>query len=1251
MTFECKQAININLTFFGETVPVTAYLSPGLPYDLILGYHFLVKHRFVIDFETMQITKKSESQVKLLNAVSLPPMSESVVQAYLKDTIDGNTGLITGSELANNAGLLAANTLVALSENSPVVPVKLLNLSKEHISLPQHFSVGSCEAISSEKIFEQNNRSAQKPKAQRKPNKDREKFLDQFVFDSASDPQNVAQLKQLLWEYNDIFPGKNEPLGCTNLVEFEISLRPDAKPLKARPYRSNPKTRREIKKHIEQMLKEDIIRPSTSNYVSPVLLVQKADGSLRFVTDFRRNNSQNIEPETSLLPRIDCSLESLGSSQAKIFSTLDMLKGYWQIPVAENSKKYTAFITHDGVFEYNRMPFGLANSPACFMRLMTRVLQGLMWETCLVYLDDIIVFSSNFNEHITRLREVFQRFRNANLSLKPKKCSFLKSETKFLGHIINSEGIKPLPEKIEKIKNYPRPKNVKDVQSFLGLVGYYRKFIKNFAKIAGPLHELTSKGHVFTWSKNQEDAFATLRDALIKPPILAYPDYEKPYYLETDASNEAAGYILSQKFDNKLKPIAYSGKRLNCHQKNYDTTEKEALAIVLGFQQFDSFLRGNKVYVLTDHKALKWLLNYKTPTGRIARWIAYLQQFDFEIKYKPGVKHANADCLSRIKYSEDASDIENFIDQEIFPNLNAIRSNPIARNTDLVFPTTIWTHEDVRKHQLNDEFCKGMINYLESKTLPENDSLARTILLAHDYYVINNNVLYKLSQSRNRKKINFNPLMCLLVVPKALQHDVLASGHGDDVAGHFGIRRTYASLRLKFTWHSMYKDVYNWVISCEKCNTKKTPVRPGKALLHPLPPVYFGERWAMDLINMPRSESGNKHILTFTEYSTRYVEAFAIPNSQAQTIARVLVDEICFRYGAPSCLLSDLGQNLISVIVSETCKLFNIERVHTSSYHPQCNGLLEKANETICKNLAMYVNAQHTDWDRYLRAVCYAYNTSVCTESTEFTPFYLMYGRMPVQPIDTVLLPNTHMNESVRDVLVRVQRARETAFSNIVESQRRMKERYDQNANPINFEPGDLVWIYFPQVMVGGSRKFFHNYSGPYTLLEKTSPVDFRVAHAHNGKRVKNVVHVNRMKPFHHRTVVPEPMGMQHATATDLNDADDLHPLDQPRLAPPVVRHQAPVPNVVHEPIRAVSPPEDVLPVVHDVTQPAEEIRASDPEFLEVEEILGQRKRKGETKYLIKWKGFDKSHNSFEPFENLNASAQEFVQKNKLKKV
>ena len=518
------------------------------------------------------------------------------------------------------------------------------------MSLPAHFCVGICEQASENVVPSAHKHMLVNAVSKRDATLvDRKTFLQQFSLPEEISLNDAESFRSLLWEFKDIFPDKSEKFGCTNLIKFRITLRKDSHPIKARPYRSNPRLRKEITRQVQDMMNDDIIRPSTSSYVSPVLLVEKADGSLRFVTDFRRMNAENIVPEPAILPRIDCSLESIGSSKATLFSTLDMLKGYWQIPIEESSKQYTAFITHDGVFEYNRMPFGLANSPACFVRLMTRVLHGLIWESCLVYIDDIIVFSKDFPQHLARLRSVFDRIRGANLKLKPTKCSFLRAEIKFLGHIISASGIRPLPDKIKSIENFPVPQSVKEVQAFLGLVGYYRKFIKDFAAIAGPLHDLTKKKTTFNWTQLQQDAFNTLRTALLTPPILAYPDYERPYILETDASAYAVGYVLSQEHQGIVRPIAYSGKRLNGAQVNYSTTEKEALAVVQAFQQFDSFLRGNTVRVITDHVALKWLLTQKSPRGRIARWIAYLQLFTYTIEHRSGSKHQNAECnMTRI---------------------------------------------------------------------------------------------------------------------------------------------------------------------------------------------------------------------------------------------------------------------------------------------------------------------------------------------------------------------------------------------------------------------------------------------------------------------------------------------------------------------------------------------------------------------------------------------------------------------------
>ena len=440
----------------------------------------------------------------------------------------------------------------------------------------------------------------------------------------------------------------------------------------------------------------------------------------------------------------------------------------------------------------------------------------------------------------------------------------------------------------------------------------------------------------------------------------------------------------------------------------------------------------------------------------------------------------------------------------------------------------------------------------------------------------------------------------------------------------------------------------------------------------------------MDLVNMVRTPRGNKYILTLTEYNTRFVEAFAIPNMQASTIARILVDEICFRYSAPKVLLSDLGANLISNIVSETCKLFKIDRVHTTPYHPQTNALLEKFNETLCKNLAMYVQADHTDWDLYLKGICYAYNTSVCTESVQYTPFFLMFGRTPIHPIDTVILPNTVPQvETVQETVIKLQKAREVARQNVLEKQQKIKERYDKTANPVVFEPGDMVWIYIPQVMVGGSKKFFHNYSGPYILLRKTGPTNFEVAHAHNNRKLKNEVHVNRMKPFHHRSIVPEfdttlqydptivdveelnPTDLERmethrtplqgsTTASSRNLQAPVHPLEQLLADQPLNHRSQPAQPPIQpetQPSYELQPPpqhEEVTPL-----EPQNEKSSSEPDkggFYDIKDIIHKRYNKdGKLEYLIDWKGYPKSARSYEPYDNLSTVAKEWVNNNEVK--
>lgn len=402
-----------------------------------------------------------------------------------------------------------------------------------------------------------------------------------------------------------------------------------------------------IQAHVDDMVAKGIVEASHSPWAAPIVMVRKKDGTWRFCVDYRGLNSVTIK-DAHPLPRMDDTLDALRGSS--IFSTMDLSSGYWQVQLHEADKPKTAFTTGRSLYQFTVMPMGLVNAPPTFQHLMQLVLHGLSWKTCLVYLDDIIVYSKSFSEHIQHLREVFQRLRAANLKLKPAKCSFAQPQVTFLGHVVSSAGLQPDGKNILKVKDWPIPGSPTEVRAFLGLCSYYRRFIHSFAQISEPLHALTQKGKLFVWTETEQEAFNSLRHALTNAPILSYPDFSKEFLLFTDASNTAIGCVLSQlNADNKERVIAYGSHVLTSTEKRWSTYDRELWAIVWSIRHFRQYLMGHSFRIITDHKpllSLRRMVLDGDPTGCRARWALEIELYDWTIEYRHGHKHANADAMS-----------------------------------------------------------------------------------------------------------------------------------------------------------------------------------------------------------------------------------------------------------------------------------------------------------------------------------------------------------------------------------------------------------------------------------------------------------------------------------------------------------------------------------------------------------------------------------------------------------------------------
>ncbi|BHF70212.1 hypothetical protein SprV_0301326200 [Sparganum proliferum] len=878
------------------------------------------------------------------------------------------------------------------------------------------------------------------------------------------------QLKTLLNSFPDLFAWSTDTIGRTHLIQHTIDTG-DAKPVWQPPRRIPVRYREEVNKLLDELLQAKIIQPSSSPWASPIALVPKKDGSVRLCVDYRRLNAVTVR-DSFPLPRLDDTLDALGN--AAWFSTLDLKSGYWQVEIHPDDRHKTAFTVPQGLYEFQTLPFGLCNAAATFQRLMYRVLQPLIPDKCLVYLDDIIVFGRSVDEHNHNLRAVLEALRSAGLTLNPTKCLFLRREVNFLGHLISPGRISPLPDRIQCIRTWPTPTTQTELRSFLGLASYYRRFIRDFAHIASPLHKLTEKGRPFVWSDDCVRAFTDLRAALCSAPLLALPNVDKdapPFILDTDASGYAIGAVLSQADANGVEhPICFASNTLTKPQRNYCTFRRELLAIVVFLRQFKHLLIGRRFILRTDHRALQWLRSFKDPMDQLARWQEFLQDFDFECQYRPGPKHGNADALSRLPPIPDTDpDVQTAA-------VNAIVMSEPTRHEWTTAPATDPDTATIYRH-----LTLGLPKPTEQEMRGASQN-ARLLLNQWPYLTVENDILFLRDPTSNR--------LCP-VVPGCLIESVLTDLHTQ--LGHSGQRRTELAARSRFWWPQLRSAVQHFCQSCVTCATFKPPSPSPRAPLQPMTTDFPGERVGLDILGpLPISVRGFEYVLVMVDYFTKWVEAVPLLRQDAASVANAISRTWISRWGAPLSFHSDCGANFQSQLLQEVCEILEIRKTRTTPYHPEGNGLVERTNRTLHDLLLAFSRDGHEqDWDAQLPLCLLAYRGAVHS-STGFTPHYLWTGRdlrlpadlrypLPTPDPSTLHEYATHL----RGVIRSAHNAARVALGAATQHQ---KEQFDRHTAGTPHQVGDLVMHYNPVPPRGTSAKLHHPWQGPFTILDVLAP-------------------------------------------------------------------------------------------------------------------------------------------------------------------
>lgn len=835
----------------------------------------------------------------------------------------------------------------------------------------------------------------------------------------------------------------------------------------------------ELKTQLEELQRKGMIRPSTSGWSSPVLFARNGSGKLRFCVDYRAVN-ELTKRDRHPLPLIQDCFDQLGG--AVIFSKFDLQQGFHQMKIDDNDVEKTAFGTRYGHYEWLVMPFGLANAPSTFQRMMNDILREYLDDFVQVYLDDILVYSKSEEEHLIHVAKVLEALEKAELKISGKKSVLCATEMQFVGHLISKDGIRVMPDKVEAIKEWPRPENVYDVRAFLGLAGYYRRFIKNFARIAAPLHGLTAgavkKKAKIAWLPLHELAFITLKDALQTAPVLCTPDPQKPFVVETDASDYAVGAVLLQKGEDGVEhPVAFESAKLNPAQQNYPAQEKELLGILHAYRKWRVYLEGavEETIVRTDHGSLVYLKTQVLPSRRLHRWIEEFAEMSIKVEYKKGSTNIVPDALSRRS------------------DLMVIRESVEGLRDPSDWPLLI-------PYILEQREVPGWVS---------DESRKKAVM-----------ALPKFSYDRREETVMYIEGEQSPFIPFDMRGDLMESLHKQ--SGHRGRDGTLALLKGRGWWPGRYKDVEQFCEHCSQCQIFDNPkVGNESGRQYPLPSVEPFERWGADFIQLPESKEGFKWVLTIIDHSTGWPIVVPLKEATSANVADVFVKEIFYQFGVPSEILTDRGLNFLSKDMMRFYKGAHIRKLNTSGYHPRTNGKCERLNGILEKALFKLNNTgDETRWPEFLQEALFSVRINENTV-TGWSPFELLYGVKPwligdQAKLRPAVLPDDASSASAaaegrRARLVDLTEARRCAKDaqevRAAENKARFDGAVDKRGTFRSYEVGELV-----KLRNESRTKGQPNWHGPFEVFDCLGGNVYRLVEP-SGSLFPHPVNGNRLQP------------------------------------------------------------------------------------------------------------------------------------------